>query len=941
MTIHDKSDQSSQSQQIFIVPHTHWDREWYLPFQRFRFRLVQLIDQLLEIMAVQDYYFMLDGQTIVLEDYLEIRPEKKADLLRHIRDGKLAVGPWYILPDEWLVGQESLIRNLEYSFDLAKTLDIPLMQIGYLPDQFGHTRVIPQLLGDLTSFSSVFLWRGVGPEVTTVPFIWKSDQNSTTSILGVYMPFGYGNAATLSENLDSLITDIKQKVDDLKSFSPVPVYLLMNGTDHQFPSPKLQFLLKNINIDNTKVSLDLLDRYLDNLKQSMDQANYSPPEYIGEFRSSARAHLLQDTYSARMWIKQWNSKIEDLLVHYAEPLNTYLSHYLEKDYPTAFLTQAWKWLLKNQPHDSICGCSIDQTHEEMKSRYYWAENLAESTIENALSIIKNEIGESKTSSCLVFNPSSCSEIPIYFEFTVPIHLAVQGLQTDAGHEYEIQPIRSSEDLIFENTFSSFTLRSGLKLLPGRKLMDEYVNEVVISDSADPGVCEIRLICDKAPIGELNVQELKKQVIDLINSKKYRRFNVLVTRGSQQTYGAVVPLVPWGFTKFHFKTTSSRFPPKDELIISKNKIINEFYEVTFNKDGSFDLKDQKTGLHYSKLHIFEDWGDRGDEYSFGRLGPEKAEITNVQRNVTVKGSLFCEIRQTLNINTFKEVDSNRQKRTGRTLISVTTTFRFYRDLPRIDITTELTNTAKDHRLRICFDLPFKSSHTITSTHFGYVQRSGDSIGDESYVEAPSGIQPQKRFIKVENEENQVGVTLINQGLPEIELVNGSRLALTLIRAIGYLSRSDFPERRMHAGPFLETPGAQELNKHYVFKYSLLVQPKNEPIYLSANHSESFALTPMSVTYESSSPPESLLQPLIQIDNPQVRISSLRVRQGKVWLTLFNLRGKTVSTQIQVPRKTIYCSEIKLDGTIKEKREIRNRQVELEFKAHEIKILTFFN
>ncbi|MFX0063441.1 MAG: glycoside hydrolase family 38 C-terminal domain-containing protein [Candidatus Hermodarchaeota archaeon] len=941
MTVHDKSNQASQLQQIFIVPHTHWDREWYLPFQRFRFRLVQLMDQLLEILAVQDYYFMLDGQTIVLEDYLEIRPEKKSVLLKYIREGKLAVGPWYLLPDEWLVGQESLIRNLEYSFDLAKTLEIPLMQIGYLPDQFGHTRAIPQLLGDLTSFSSVFLWRGVGPEVNTVPFIWKSDQNSTTSILGVYMPFGYGNAATLSENLESLIVDIRQKVDDLKPFSPVPVYLLMNGTDHQFPHPKIQLLLKNINIVNTEISLNLLDRYLDSLKKSMEQANYFPPEYTGEFRSSARAHLLQDTYSARMWIKQWDNKIEDLLVHYSEPLNTYLWYYLEKDYPTAFLIQAWKWLLKNQPHDSICGCSIDQTHDEMKSRYYWAENLAESTIEDALSTIKNEKSESRTSSCLVFNPSSCLETPIYFEFTVPLHLSVQGLQTEAGHEYEIQSISSSEDLIFENTFSPFTLRSGLKLLPGRKLMDEYVNEVIISDGADPSVCEIRLICDKEPIGELNIQGLKKQVIDIINSKKYHRFHVLVTRGTQQTYGAVIPLIPWGFTRFNFKTTAPRIPTKEELVISKNKIINEFYHVTFNKDGSFDLKDKKNDLHYSKLHIFEDWGDRGDEYTFGRLGPEKAEITNVKRNITVKGPLFCEICQTLNINTFREVDSNRQKRIGRALISVTTKFRFYRDLPRIDITTELTNTAKDHRLRICFDLPFKSSHTITSTHFGYVKRSGDPIGDKSYMEAPSGIQPQKRFIRAENEENQVGVTLMNQGLPEVELVNGSRLALTLIRAVGYLSRSDFPERQMHAGPFLATPGAQELDKNYVFKYSFLIQSKNEPIYISANHSEAFTLIPMSITYESSSPPESLLQPLIQIDDPQIRISSLRVRQGKIWLTLFNLKGETVLTKIQVPNKAVFCSEITLDGTIKGEREIKNRQVELEFKAYEIKILTFSN
>ena len=95
-----------------IVPHTHWDREWYLPFQRFRHMLVNLVDDLLDILTKQDYRFMLDGQTVVLEDYFEIRSERKEELLQRIRDGKIAVGPWYLLPDQWLVGAESLIRNI-------------------------------------------------------------------------------------------------------------------------------------------------------------------------------------------------------------------------------------------------------------------------------------------------------------------------------------------------------------------------------------------------------------------------------------------------------------------------------------------------------------------------------------------------------------------------------------------------------------------------------------------------------------------------------------------------------------------------------------------------------------------------------------------------------------------------------------------------------------
>ncbi|MHA2247591.1 MAG: glycoside hydrolase family 38 N-terminal domain-containing protein, partial [Candidatus Hodarchaeales archaeon] len=164
------------------------NREWYLSFQKFRYKLVKLVDELLDILNKQDFYFTFDGQTIILEDYLEIRPEKKDELLKFIREGKIVVGPWYLLPDIWLVGQESLIRNLEYSYDLAKEFEISLMQIGYLPDMFGHSRAIPQLIGDLTDFSTIVVWRGVPPEITAVPFHWKSDTSSKTSMLTIYLP---------------------------------------------------------------------------------------------------------------------------------------------------------------------------------------------------------------------------------------------------------------------------------------------------------------------------------------------------------------------------------------------------------------------------------------------------------------------------------------------------------------------------------------------------------------------------------------------------------------------------------------------------------------------------------------------------------------------------------------------------------------------------------
>src|SRR5579885_3318058 len=132
---------------IILVPHTHWDREWYQTFQQFRIRLVKTIDKLLDILDQDDQftYFMLDGQTIVLDDYLEVQPEQEERLRRYIQAGRILVGPWYLQPDEFLVSGEALIRNLQIGLQRASQFGTP-MRVGYVPDCFGHIAQLPQIL---------------------------------------------------------------------------------------------------------------------------------------------------------------------------------------------------------------------------------------------------------------------------------------------------------------------------------------------------------------------------------------------------------------------------------------------------------------------------------------------------------------------------------------------------------------------------------------------------------------------------------------------------------------------------------------------------------------------------------------------------------------------------------------------------------------------------
>ncbi|MHA1186894.1 MAG: glycoside hydrolase family 38 C-terminal domain-containing protein, partial [Candidatus Heimdallarchaeota archaeon] len=920
----------------FIVPHTHWDREWYLPFQEFRFELVKLIDELLELNEKEEFKFTFDGQTIVIEDYLEIRPENENKFLDLIKKGTIMVGPWYLLPDEWLVGQESLIRNLEYSIDLAEKYNLPLMDVAYLPDQFGHTKAIPQLLRDVTHIKTAVIWRGVGPEIDTIPFYWKSHPKAKNEILTIYMPGGYGNAAHLPAIEKQFLETVKQKIADLDPFSPIPVYLLMNGTDHQHPQKHVLDFIKKLTLKNTTMKLANLNEFVDRFTTRLQDEKCVAPIYHGEFRSPARAPLLQDTYSTRMWIKLWDNKIEDMLVHYAEPINSYLWHYLKKNYPTSYLSKAWSWLLKNQPHDSICGCSVDETHDEMIARYSWAETIAKTNINEALKIlVKNGI-KAKDIHLLVFNPTNSNEIPLLMEFTLKSDIQVNAIEDENGNEFEVYPISSSDEIIFEATMRPFMIKQGLGMLPGRKLMDFYINDVNYKETSDPDTLLIEVLCGDEPIGEFNPQDMLEEAREIIDSKKYKKFHIKVTKGTTQTYAAIAPVKSFGFSNFTLKPKKKSIVT-ESISCTKNSIENSFYTVKFRKDGTFSLEDKQTNMVYKKLHIFEDFGDRGDEYTFGRVQPNYAKPKRVKRKIKTQNNIMCEIEQEMKLELFEEINEKRDKRIGKVEIPVTTVFRFYRDSPRIDIQTELTNKSKDHRLRICYDMPFSTKYTFTSTHFGVIKRKGDPIELEEYLEMPSGIQAQKRFTRVDDDEDDVAFTLTNKGLPEVELVKGSRLALTLVRSTGYLSRSDYPERPIHAGPFLATPGAQEMNTEYQFSYSILAHSADEPMTYSADNAEIATLQPKCMLFDHSKPPKEILKPLLVNNNSQIRISSLRVRNENIWVTMFNLSDVEEETTIEFSKNFTECTHIQLDGVERKKLKITNEKCKVTFDPFEIKIL----
>ena len=244
---------------VTVVSHTHWDRAWYVTFQEFRARLVRLVDRLLKILETQPEFrlFTLDGQMAILEDYLEVRPQRQAELERLCRQGRLKVGPWYVLSDEFLVSPEALIRNLMIGHRMGETYG-GVSKIGYVPDGFGHIAQLPQILRGF-GIDNAFFWRGLGEEGERLgtEFYWKALDGSTVTT--IWMPWGYHNISNLGYGIhwgdtsqmefdpELALEQMQKAVDELTPMAHTDAILLMNGIDHEEAEPRLPEMVQLAN----------------------------------------------------------------------------------------------------------------------------------------------------------------------------------------------------------------------------------------------------------------------------------------------------------------------------------------------------------------------------------------------------------------------------------------------------------------------------------------------------------------------------------------------------------------------------------------------------------------------------------------------------------------------------------------------------------------------
>jgi mannosylglycerate hydrolase len=830
-----------------VLPHSHWDREWYQSFEQLRFELVHFIDDLLLILerdpAIE--VFLLDGQVILLEDYLQLRPENRSRLRTLVQAGRLLIGPWYVQPDEFLVSPESLIRNLLAGERYGRQLG-PIMKHGYVPDTFGHIAQLPQILQGF-GISTFFFMRGLGADVQRLhtEFWWQAPDGS--QVLAHHLSETYSNAALLHPDPAQMAIHHGENVhyesyfelrDRLVGRASDDVILLLNGGDHMAVQP---------HFSETVAALDaalpdhVRNGSLDDFVMALLADQPDLKTLRGELRFGRYHPILKDVLSTRLYLKQANEHAQQLLEGQAERFAAISRAVGGEDY-APFLRYAWQTLLKNHPHDSICGCSIDAVHREMLTRFEQVEQVANKVIDASLHDLAARAvatQEEDQIPIVVFNPSP-------WERSGRVQVAVA-------------------------PFSFLPL--------GERLYDWERDAVPV----DLTSCVLR----DASGAIIPFRIVGKQLggEDILNRRK------IIERVILEFQADAVP--PLGWQVYRLTEEASEPAPVPPIQPSvqpqQHTLENEFLRVVVEANGTLTLTDKGTGRVYPGLHLLADEGDAGDEYTFSPPVAQETFVSTVEDwSVNAPNESTLVVRGSLRLPA--ALTESRQTRSEEHVAcEVISTVRLMPRARRVELSLAFENRARDHRLRAVFPTGFSSvTHSTAETAFGVIERPIEPEASIGWREATSPTYAQRRFVCVEQDGQ--GLALLNKGLPEYEVSPDGRIWLTLLRSVGWLSRDDLTTRSGPAGPAYATPEAQCLGSH-TFDYAIVPYQSGWSQAELFREAEDYWLPLAARSVQGIRPGD--LQPLpfaafLHVEPPQAVLSCLKPAEDNdgIILRLFN-------------------------------------------------------
>ena len=710
---------------LHIIPHSHWDREWYFGFERHRMRLVELFDTLIDVMENNpDYtYYHMDGQYVVIQDYLEVRPSMRDRLLALIHAGRIQVGPWYVLQDEYLTSGESNVRNMLYGIRFCRELGAEPVMSGYFPDAFGNISQAPQILRGFGIDNAIF-----GRGVTAVgadnaiaeksnPSEWRWRSPDGSEVVGVMFSNWYHNAMELPTEETALKARLELILDRTRRSAYTPHLLGMNGCDHQ-----------PVQTDLTE-AIDLANELLKDQGVTVKQSNFKDyvaavkpyahtfPQVTGELNGQGTSGIgnLINTASTHIPLKQRNWACENLLTKQAEPISVLAARGGDA-YREDMLLFAWKKLMENHPHDSICACSSDEVTDEMVSRFEHARQTGEYVRDEAMDYLCKHVA------------TDCKSV-----------------------------------LVFHGAAGTST----------------QLVTTVVDYPEGTRVADLSAVAPDGSIVPVVMKDLGRTFTFTLPKNAFRKPKYV------QRYEITFPVTMTGIGYALYKLQETAAPANAQITVCGNGAETATMAVKIAPNGTLTVTDKKTGVSYNGINSYEDVADRGESYNFFPVEGD-CGVTTLKDTAKVWVECRSDVSVTFGVENHWDLPvaltADKQARTAETVATPITTYvTLTAGIDRVDIKTTFCNQSENHRVRAMFAPGIQTEKCLADGQFDLVERHIYPQW-EQFIN-PSNCQRSQAFFALEDE--QKGLAVAAKGLHEHEILrNGENtMALTLLRCVG--------------------------------------------------------------------------------------------------------------------------------------------------------------
>ncbi len=757
---------------IRVISNTHWDREFRWSFEKTRRRLLDMMDITLDILEKDSRFhsFTLDGHSILIDDYLEMRPEKRPTVEKFIREGRLMAGPWYTLAEEFSISHEALARNFLYGKKTVEKYGGKQGTVAYTPSSWGQTGQLPQVLLGF-GIDKMMFYRGISHHESDAEYAWSAPDGSRVlaSRFAIYarynwyyqvhrpvtrgrvfekdftwaqwndMPIRFVDGLSDTDAHFNLLSPetpydksrLKKAILDMVeregSHFTTKIFLAMNGHDISVPYPLEPQVIEDAKkIFKGKYSIEHtdLETYWMEMQKILDLKKL--PVLEGERRASLKqgmwTYLFPSTISARTYLKQQDFTASTNLVYLAEPLAS-LANVFGAEYPVKYLDRGWQYLLSNHTHDANGGCAPDAVCVDMEYRYRKASDIADIVTEDSIGHLAG-------------------------------NLSPKGLPKDVMQIVVFNPLPFKRDV---------TMQLDLEIPASFK--SKFIR---IEDSSGKAAALQPVFEERSSVFVDNIWE----VPSILSTNRYA------------AYASFKDVPALGYWTYFIREEKDVPRNPATLVSGPDSMENSFVKVKVNGNGTVDVTNRNTGKIFRNLNYLTDQGECGNAWM--HRAPRSDRIYNslsVKASVAVteSGPLVSKITAEYEFPVPLDYADGKSRNSTMKGIPVKVEYCLRKDSPRLEVKLLLDNVAKDHWLRASFPTGLDTDMTNADSHYDVVSRPIKLPDSTGWVEPAWGAHPLRTFVEMNDSKD--GIAIIPKGLFEYEALDDSEhtLLLTLIRA----------------------------------------------------------------------------------------------------------------------------------------------------------------